>query len=112
MLPTTLDMIRAALKCDPSLSPAERAEIIDRIKGRKAKPEKSVATPTEDRIVRRKEAAKRLGVSLRTLDLIAESGHLKRKKLPGRTRSVGFLESDLLALMRHEDDIKALAPTE
>jgi hypothetical protein len=51
------------------------------------------------RCIRRNEAARLLAITLRTVDKLAASGILKKLKLPGRTRSCGFLESDVLALI-------------
>lgn len=52
-----------------------------------------------DRIVRRAECARRLGVTPRTIDNLARTGALKRVRLPGRTRGAGFKESDVAHLI-------------
>ena len=57
------------------------------------------ATKQVPRLVRRKDAAKMLARSERAIDLLAQQGHLKRFRLPGRDRGAGFLESDILALL-------------
>ncbi len=55
--------------------------------------------PGQPRVVRRHEAARMLARSLRSVDMLAAQGLLRRIKLPGRKRGCGFLESDLLALL-------------
>ncbi len=56
-------------------------------------------TEAPARLVRRIEAAKRLGVTLRCIDRLAVSGALRRIRLPGRVRAVGFRESDVSAII-------------
>ena len=48
-----------------------------------------------DRVLRRGECARRLGVTPRTIDNLARTGALRRIRLPGRTRGAGFKESEL-----------------
>jgi excisionase family DNA binding protein len=99
MLPTTIETIRSILKCDTTLNPADRSRILAALRS-SVIPLKAVATSTsESRLVRRAEAAKRLGCSLRLVDRLAHDGVLPRRKLPGRRRAAGFLESDLDALI-------------
>jgi predicted DNA-binding transcriptional regulator AlpA len=52
----------------------------------------------ESRLLRRHEVARRLSVSLRTVDNWARQGVLTKRKLPGRLRAAGFssLEVDRL----------------
>lgn len=59
-------------------------------------------TVAEPRLLRRTEAAPRLGCSLRLVDGLAKDGALVKRRLPGRKRAAGILESDLLALMADE----------
>ena len=54
---------------------------------------------TTERIVRRAEAAKLLGRSLRGVDLLREQGHLKAITMPGRARGAGFRFSGVMALI-------------
>ncbi len=58
---------------------------------------KPTAPPPErvPRILRRGEVARRLSVSLRTVDKLP----VAKFKLPGRQRAAGFLESDINALL-------------
>lgn len=56
----------------------------------------------EPRLVRRAEVARRLSRSLRFVDKLAASGVLAKRKLPGRVRALGFLASDVDALILAE----------
>jgi hypothetical protein len=96
MLPTTLDVFRAGLKSDPTVSPAERARLLSLVRNGPAPAEKTAA-PQEasPRIIRRAEVGRRLSVSLRTVDKLP----IPKFKLPGRQRAAGFLESDINALL-------------
>ena len=55
-------------------------------------------------IMRREEVAKLAGRTLRAVDKWAEQGLLKRVKLPGRKKAIGFRESDVRALLGVDDD--------
>lgn len=99
MLPTTLEVIKAGLKADPTVSPADRSSLLAMLKQRPATPKPAPESPFIPRIVRRKEAASRLGLSLRSIDKLARDGILQKRVLPGRVRGAGFVESDLLALI-------------
>jgi hypothetical protein len=99
MLPTTIDVIKAGLKSDPSLSSADRARILVAIRNGANTPKIDPATNSEPRLVRRAEAARRLGCSLRLVDKLAKDGVLPKRRLPNRQRAAGFLESDLIALI-------------
>jgi hypothetical protein len=101
MLPTTIDAVRAILKGDPSLTPAERARVLSIVREHgKAEPDPKPPASTGPRLVRRAEAAKLLGVSLRAIDHWARTGILHKVVLPGRTRAAGFRESDIVDLIR------------
>ena len=103
MLATTLDVIKAGLKSDPTVSPRDRTKILATL--RTGPGTVNVTEPTESsqrriqRIVRRAEAARMYGCSLRLMDRLAAQGVLKKVRLPGRKRGAGFLEADLLAVM-------------
>jgi predicted DNA-binding transcriptional regulator AlpA len=100
MLDTTQDAVRAMLKADPSLTPADRGRILATLRNHgKADPE---PTATEPRIIRRREAARRLGCSLRAVDNWTRAGILRKVRLPGRIRHCGFRESDIAALIAGE----------
>jgi hypothetical protein len=100
MLNSTIELIRAGLKTDPTLSAAERARllVILRNHGNQRQPRQTeqVIAP---KIIRRKHAAERLNTSLRFIDLLARQGILKKCVLPGRKRAVGILESSLSAIL-------------
>lgn len=99
MLPTTLDVIKAGLKSDPSVSPADRKRILALLHAGAQLPKAGSSPPPEIRIARRAEAAHRLGCSLRLVDRLAKDGILPKIYLPNRQRAAGFLESDLVALL-------------
>ena len=107
MLESTLDVIKSVLKSDPTLSASERTVLLSQMrKGGKATPPELVAK-SEARLVRRAEAARRLSCSLRTVDSLAASGVLKKRKLPGRVRASGFLLGDIEALIVATGDISS-----
>lgn len=54
---------------------------------------------TTERIVRRAEAAKLLGRSLRAVDLLREQKVLCPVTMPGRVRGAGFKLSSIMALV-------------
>ena len=105
MLPTNLDVFRAILKADPTVSPRDRTKILANLRSGPGMGAANLAEPPEasqqriQRIVRRAEAARMYGCSLRLVDRLAAQGVLKKVRLPGRKRGAGFLESDLLAVM-------------
>lgn len=99
MLNTTHDAVRAMLKADPSMTPADRSRIIAAIRSHgKADEDATPATP-EPRIIRRAAVAARLGVGLRCVDNWNRVGILKKVTMPGRIRAAGFRESDVVALI-------------
>jgi len=55
--------------------------------------------PSEQRLVRRKEAARLLAVSRRTVDNYSLNGILPKVKLPGHTRALGYRLADIHRLM-------------
>jgi len=99
MLQTTLQTIRSVLQGDPSLAPPDRTRILVLVRNglSPAKPETS--TERVAKIIRRREVAERLSCSLRSVDKLASTGVLHKRKLPGRVRASGFLESDVAALI-------------
>jgi hypothetical protein len=98
MLSTTLEIVRSGLKADPTITPQDRARLIAAM--REPAAQKSASKDfTEPRLVRRAEVARRLSCSLRTVDKLAASGVLIKRKLPGRLRASGFLASDVDSLI-------------
>ena len=104
MLPTTIEATRALLKTDHTLTPADRARLISTLRGHGKKDSRG-ATPiaSEPRLIRRAEAARRLGCSLRAVDSWARDGILRKVTLPGRVRAAGFREADLVRLIECEE---------
>lgn len=95
MLPTTIEAANAILRADPTVTPADRVRLVALIRNPATKP----TPPTDTRIMRRGEVAKVLSRSTRAVDLLAEQGHLRKVRLPGRIRAGGFLASDVYALI-------------
>lgn len=102
MLPTTIDAVKALLRADPTVTPADRMAIIAIIRNHG----KSVVTkptgPVEKRIMRRDEVARRFAMSLRSVDKMATDGILRRVRLPGRRRACGFVADEVERLITSE----------
>jgi hypothetical protein len=96
MLDSTLQVIKTALKCDPSLAPGDRAKLLATLRSDGKLPP-ALPANTGPTVLRRIEVARRLGRTLRSVDQLAAEGVLKKVVLPGRQRSGGILESSLLA---------------
>jgi len=103
MLPTTVDAVKALLKADPSLTPADRSKIVGAIRNH-GRPSEPKPTPERQsaRILTRGEVAKRFGRTLRFVDNLAKDGTLRRVTLPGRKRACGFLAEEVERLMSGE----------
>jgi hypothetical protein len=99
MLPSTIEILRSVLRSDPTLSAGERAELLARVRKKPDAPSVQPRVNDEVRIMRRSEAARRLSCSVRTVDRLARTGGLLRRKLPGRVRGAGFLASEVEALI-------------
>jgi predicted DNA-binding transcriptional regulator AlpA len=97
MLTTTVEIVKAGLRADPSLTPDARDRIIQAIR----LSEKPDSAPRDEslRLLRRTEVAKRLSVSLRTVDKLNQQGVLKKVSFPGRGRAAGFRMADVEALI-------------
>ena len=109
MLQTTLDLIRASLRADPTITPEERTRLLARLRKAPDSEKADIPLSAPPRLLRRAEAAKRLSIATRTLDQWAQQGIIRKRILPGRRRSVGFLESDVMALITGTSDC-ALSP--
>ena len=57
--------------------------------------EQKTFSPIEARLLRRGEVARRLAVSVRTVDNWAQQGLLTKRILPGRRRACGFPSSEI-----------------
>jgi len=101
MLDSTIELIRAGLKTDPTLSLEERTRllVIIRHHGNQAQSPPQPRQEVVPKVIRRKQAAERLNSSLRFIDLLARQGILKKCVLPGRKRAAGILESSLSAVL-------------
>jgi hypothetical protein len=109
MLQSTIEVLRSVLKSDPTVSPAERTMLLAQLRhgGKSAQAEPVVKS--EARLVRRAEAARRLACSMRTIDKLAATGALQRRKLPGRCRASGFLLSDVDTLVLADSETNSQA---
>lgn len=103
MLVTTVDAIKAILRADPTVTPADRVLIIAAIRnhGKQAAQPKPVEQQ-EARILRRAEVARRMGCSLRTVDRMVCEGMIQKVTLPGRKRACGFRLADFERLLTAE----------
>jgi len=101
MLDSTIELIRAGLKTDPTLSSEERTRLLVALRNhdKQTQSPQPISQDVAPKIIRRKQAAERLNSSLRFVDQLARQGILKKCVLPGRTRAVGILESSLSAVL-------------
>ena len=101
MLSTTYDALKAVLKADPSIAVPERNQLLAVLRNGPPTLERNRVAAAEagPRLLRRREAAHRLGLSVRSVDKLAQVGTLKRRVLPGRKRAAGYLESDIAAII-------------
>lgn len=96
MLATTIKIVRSGLESDPSLSPADRTRLMAVLRNGLTPYKPDSPQPINPpRLLRRAEVARRLAISLRTVDKLP----LNKIKLPGRKRAAGFLEGDINALL-------------
>jgi len=103
MMTTTADAVKAVLRADPGLTPADRARILALIRnhGRDSETPRTIQS-VEKRILVRAEVARRFNRSLRFVDHLAKAGTIRRVKLPGRKRACGFLAEEVEKLMGGE----------
>ena len=103
MLPTTVDAIKAILRADPTVTPADRIVIIAAVRnhGRQT-PQAHIAVQQETCLLRRAEVARRMSCSLRTVDNLARKGVIQKVILPGRKRTLGFRLADIERLLNSE----------
>lgn len=95
MTPATRTALVAILATDASITPAERAAILDACDGRTATPE---STNDADSVVPRREAAKLLGVTPATITRYARLGIVQRVCFgAGRQRASGFSRKSIRA---------------
>ena len=93
MFQTTIDAVKAILATDPSVNAEDRRALVEALRsGVKAE-------ARHDRVLRRPEVARRLGVSVKALDQWKRRGVLSPVTIPGSSRALGFRESDVEALI-------------
>ncbi len=112
MKESTIEIVRAALKTDESVTPAERQKLIALLRnGGKAAIQVENKTQNQSRIMRLKEVAERLGRSKRVVDRLCKEGLLKKVTLPGRKYGSGILASSfekfLAALGEGANDLQS-----
>ena len=64
--------------------------------------EKEEKEQPQDRIMKRNEVAALFGVSARAIDKLAKEGTLRRIVFPNRTRSGGFLKSEVMQVLNNK----------
>jgi len=99
MTNATIEIIRAGLKADSTVTPDQRTRLIALLRA----PIVPAVTPQvtcAPKLIKRAEAANRLGFSTRFIDKLAADGTLRKCRLPGRVRAAGFLETDINALIQ------------
>jgi excisionase family DNA binding protein len=92
----TMRAIEALLRASDDLPVARRDELLRRLSA-DAPPHPQPSAP--ERVLSVREAADALHVTTRTVQRLCTQGHLKRVRLPGRTRGVGILASSLTDLL-------------
>jgi predicted DNA-binding transcriptional regulator AlpA len=91
----TRQIILTVVNSDPTVTPEERGRVLEALSDK----QRPAGPP---RLIRRKEVAERLGLSIRAVDRLAEEGTLSKRVLPGRVRSTGFQSDEVDALIRGE----------
>lgn len=100
MLPTTIDAVKSILRADPTVSPSDRARILNSVRtGGDGAAQPAPPQESGPRILRRVEVARLLGRSVRSVDHLSAQGILLRVTLPGRRRAAGFRLSDVQRLV-------------
>jgi hypothetical protein len=99
MLSVTMDAVKAVMKADPTLTPAQRARLLAILRNPGKPAETPRVAPCERSILPRGEVARRFNRSLRFVDHLAKAGILRRVKLPGRKRACGFLAEEVERVM-------------
>ena len=91
----TRQIIDTVLKNDPSVTQDERTRLHLAL----SEKERTNAPP---RLLRRREVATRLSLSLRAVDRLCKEGTLSKRVLPGRKRATGIMETEVDAIIRGE----------
>lgn len=93
MYATTKMMVIALIDADNSTTKKERLKIIT------ALDDNSEVQKAMPRIIRRKEAAQLLSVSLARVDQLAKAGYLKKIESPWGSRAIGIDEASIRAFI-------------
>ncbi len=89
---TTIQFVDTALRADTTISARDRQEILARLVNKEP-------PQTRDRLLTRQDAAERLAISCRSVDLLARAGLLRKVFLTGRKRGGRIPESSVTALI-------------
>lgn len=93
MTESTAAVLIAILKADSSITPQNRSEVLALLRNG------STTRTTEAKLLRRAQAADKLGVSLNTLDRLCRTGALTKRKFPNRKRSAGISQAEVDAFI-------------
>lgn len=103
----TMDTVLAVLKSDRTIKDTDRMRLATLLRGGISD------EPKTDRLLRRVEAARLLGRSVKGVDRLVERGVLHRVTFPGYSRSAGFRMSDIASVIAgvnsEPEDAEALA---
>ena len=99
MLPTTLEAVKSILRADPSVAPPNRARLLALL--RSGGPEKPNTAPAMSvpHLLRRREVAARLSMSVRSVDKLCCEGILQKRTLGGRRRASGITSASVDAVI-------------
>lgn len=96
----TVEIVRAALKADSTVTAEQRQQLIALLRdGKQTQKEAKTGIPTKPLTVRRNEAARLLGIAPRTVDLWCAEGRLKKIVMKGRKRSCAITRASIDALV-------------
>lgn len=98
MTNATIEIIRAGLKADSTVTPEQRTRLIALLRS-PVVPTHTAPVSFTPKLIKRAEVAMRLSCSTRTIDKMSADGVLRKCRLPGRKRAAGFLEQDVNVLI-------------
>lgn len=98
MLTTTKQALTAILAADPSISKEHQKSLTLALLTPASQPLNAIA-----RIIRRDEAARLLGVSVKRVDQLSHAGVLKRITVPGTSRAIGLSEASVRAITEGQE---------
>jgi hypothetical protein len=100
MTTTTLEILKAALSADPSITPAQRSRLLKMARNGDGEPEKNGNGHGSPRIYSRAEAARLLGgKTARYVDQLAARGLLQKFVPAGNRRAIGVTSVSLESLI-------------